>query len=36
MSKDWLCDGGGNGNERRVKPQRYVVKELGCSLSVCC
>jgi hypothetical protein len=36
MSKDWLCDGGGNGSKRRVKSQRYVVNELTCCLSMHC
>ena len=35
MSKDWLCDGGGNGSERRMKSQRHVVNELSCFLLVC-
>jgi hypothetical protein len=36
MPKGWLCDGGGNGSERRVKSQRRVVNDLDVYLlSVC-
>jgi hypothetical protein len=28
MPKGWLCAGGGNGSERRVKSQRRVVNDL--------
>jgi len=36
MPKGWLCNGGGNGSERRVKSQRRVVNDLDVYLlSVC-
>ena len=34
MPKDWLCDRGGSGSERRAEPQRHVVDELASFLCV--